>query len=92
MAPGEPPAAASATVLIASYLAAMLSMPAAPALGRAAWFVAAAIPVAVLLVFIQRRLAQGAVAGLVVELGARAPRVPRRVCGERCPVRSATRR
>jgi len=62
--------AVALAVLIASYVAAMLRMPAAPALGRAAWFVVAAIPVAVLLVFIQRRLAQGAVAGLVVELGA----------------------
>ena len=51
------------SLLIASYVAAMLRMPAAPALGTAAWFVVAAIPVAVLLVFIQRRLAQGAVAG-----------------------------
>ena len=62
--------AVALAVLIASYVAAMLRMPAAPVLGRAAWFVVAAIPVAVLLVFIQRRLAQGAVAGLVVELGA----------------------
>jgi signal transduction histidine kinase len=60
--------------LIASYVAAVLGMPVAPTLGRATWFVTAAIPVAVLLVFIQRRLAQGAVAGLVVELGA--PGVP----------------
>ncbi|HEY7360940.1 MAG TPA: sensor histidine kinase [Streptosporangiaceae bacterium] len=62
--------AVALAVLIASYVAAMLGMPAAPALGQATWFVTAAIPVAVLLVFIQRRLAQGAVAGLVVELGA----------------------
>ena len=62
--------AAALAVLIVSYGAAMLRMPAAPALGRATWFVTAAIPVAVLLVFIQRRMAQGAVAGLVVELGA----------------------
>jgi signal transduction histidine kinase len=40
-------------------------------LGRAAWFALAAVPVAVLVVFIQRRLAQGAVAGLVIELGGR---------------------
>jgi signal transduction histidine kinase len=57
-------------VLIAAYGAAMLGLPATPALGRATWFIVAAIPVAVLLVFIQRRIAQGAVAGLVVELGA----------------------
>ena len=61
--------AVALAVLIVSYVAAMLHMPAAPALGQATWFVVAAIPVAVLLVFIQRRLAQGAVAGLVVELG-----------------------
>jgi hypothetical protein len=57
-------------VLITAFVAAVLHLPAAPALGRASWFIAAAIPVAVLLVFIQRRMAQGAVAGLVVELGA----------------------
>jgi len=56
-------------VLIVAYGAAMLRLPATPALGRATWFIVAAIPVAVLLVFIQRRMAQGAVAGLVVELG-----------------------
>ena len=65
--------AAALAVLVASYVAAVLGMPVAPALGRATWFVTAAIPVAVLLVFIQRRLAQGAVAGLVVELGAPGP-------------------
>ena len=53
--------------LIAAYVAAVLGVPAAPGLGRATWFTAAAIPVAVLLVFIQRRMAQGAVAGLVVD-------------------------
>src|SRR5262249_39207449 len=62
--------AAACALLIVAYVAALLHMPAPPPLGRASWFVAAAIPVAVLLVFIQRRMAQGAVAGLVVELGA----------------------
>jgi len=62
--------AAAFALLIVAYVTAVLHMPAALALGRATWFVAAAIPVAVLLVFIQRRMAQGAVAGLVVELGA----------------------
>jgi len=62
--------AAACALLIVAYVAAVLHLPAAPALGQASWFVAAAIPVAVLLVFIQRRMAQGAVAGLVVELGA----------------------
>jgi MFS family permease len=81
--------------LIAGYVAAVLGVPAASTLGRATWFIAAAIPVAVLLVFIQRRMAQGAVAGLVVELGALgAPvhPVPRWICGGRCPARSVTRR
>jgi signal transduction histidine kinase len=58
-------------VLIASYGAAVLGAAMTVVLGRAAWFALAAVPVAVLVVFIQRRLAQGAVAGLVVELGGR---------------------
>jgi signal transduction histidine kinase len=62
-------------VLIASYGAAVLGAAMTVALGRAAWFALAAVPVAVLVVFIQRRLAQGAVAGLVVELGGRGPAV-----------------
>ena len=62
--------AIACAVLIVAYGTAMLHLPTAPALGRATWFITAAIPVAVLLVFIQRRMAQGAVAGLVVELGA----------------------
>ena len=37
--------------------------------GMAAWYAVAAVALAVPLVFIQRRLAHGAVAGLVVELG-----------------------
>jgi signal transduction histidine kinase len=37
--------------------------------GRIAYYTFAAVPVAVLVVFVQRRLARGAVAGLVVELG-----------------------
>jgi signal transduction histidine kinase len=62
--------AVASVALILAYAAAVLRLPSALALGRASWFIAAAIPVAVLLVFIQRRMAQGAVAGLVVELGA----------------------
>jgi signal transduction histidine kinase len=58
-------------VLIASYGAGVLGAAMTVVLGRAAWFALAAVPVAVLVVFIQRRLAQGAVAGLVVELGGR---------------------
>jgi signal transduction histidine kinase len=57
-------------VLIASYAAGVVGAARTVAVGRAAWFALAAVPVAVLVVFIQRRLAQGAVAGLVVELGA----------------------
>ena len=58
-------------VLITAYGAAALGAATADALGRVAWFALAAVPVAVLVVFIQRRLAQGAVAGLVIELGGR---------------------
>jgi signal transduction histidine kinase len=57
--------------IAAAYVANVLGAATTPALELAAWFAGAAIPVAVLLVFIQRRLAQGAVAGLVVELGGR---------------------
>ena len=58
-------------VLITAYGAAALGAATADAFGRVAWFALAAVPVAVLVVFIQRRLAQGAVAGLVIELGGR---------------------
>ncbi|HXZ69676.1 MAG TPA: hypothetical protein VEH31_02245, partial [Streptosporangiaceae bacterium] len=58
-------------ILVASYGAAALGAATADAFGRVAWFALAAVPVAVLVVFIQRRLAQGAVAGLVIELGGR---------------------
>jgi signal transduction histidine kinase len=67
-------AVATATIA-AAYVASVLRAPGASALGLVAWFVAAAIPVAVLVVFIQRRLARGAVAGLMVELGARSAAV-----------------
>jgi signal transduction histidine kinase len=58
-------AAAAAIVLGAGSAAAVLI--------RAGWYAAAAVPVAVLAVFIQRRLARSAVAGLVVELGGPGP-------------------
>jgi signal transduction histidine kinase len=58
-------------VLVVAYGAAALGAATADAFGRVAWFALAAVPVAVLVVFIQRRLAQGAVAGLVIELGGR---------------------
>jgi signal transduction histidine kinase len=61
--------------ITAAYAASVLHAPGASVLGTVAWFAAAAIPVAVLVVFIQRRLARGAVAGLVVELGARSTAV-----------------
>ena len=59
----------AAAALAAWFLANVLGAASTPALGRAAWYAAAVIPVAVLVVLTQRRLAQGAVAGLVVELG-----------------------
>jgi len=59
----------AAAILAAWFLANLMGAASTPALGRAAWYAAAVIPVAVLVVFIRRRLAQGAVAGLVVELG-----------------------
>ena len=48
------------------------------------------VPIAVLFVFLQRRLARGAVAGLVVELGE--PSAARRPARRRSRARSATRR
>src|SRR5262249_50527435 len=59
----------AAAVRTAWFLADLMGAASTAALGRAAWYAAAVIPVAVLVVFIRRRLAQGAVAGLVVELG-----------------------
>jgi signal transduction histidine kinase len=73
------PVAVAGTIAIAAiaaaYVASVLRAPGASVLGLVAWFAAAAIPVAVLVVFIQRRLARGAVAGLMVELGARSTAV-----------------
>jgi hypothetical protein len=57
--------------------------------GRSGYYAAAAVSVAVVVVFIQRRLAQGAVAELVVELGRRGRR---RICANYCPARWAIRR
>jgi len=59
--------------LIASQLARLAGMPGPTPFDAFAFYAAAAVPVAVLAVLIQRRLAQGAVAGLVVELGGSAP-------------------
>jgi signal transduction histidine kinase len=57
--------------ITASYLAGVLGLGSSGVFPRVGYYAAAAVPVAVLVVFIQRRLAQGAVAGLVVELGER---------------------
>ena len=55
--------------LTASIVADVFSLPNGDLYGRLSYYAFAAVPVAVLLVFLQRRLARGAVAGLVVELG-----------------------
>jgi len=55
--------------LIVSYAARLAGAPGPNAFDVFAFYASAAVPVAVLAVLIQRRLAQGAVAGLVVELG-----------------------
>ena len=56
--------------LSASIIVDVFGLPNGDLYGRIAYYAFAAVPVAVLLVFLQRRLARGAVAGLVVELGA----------------------
>jgi signal transduction histidine kinase len=59
--------------LIVSYGARLAGASSPNAFDAFAFYAAAAVPVAVLAVLIQRRLAQGAVAGLVVELGGPGP-------------------
>src|SRR5215470_11201693 len=59
--------------LIVSYAARLAGMSGPNALDAFAFYAGAAVPVAVLAVLIQRRLAHGAVAGLVVELGRPGP-------------------
>jgi signal transduction histidine kinase len=59
--------------LIVSYGARLAGASSPNAYDAFAFYAAAAVPVAVLAVLIQRRLAQGAVAGLVVELGGPGP-------------------
>jgi signal transduction histidine kinase len=59
--------------LIAAYLARVLGVSGPNGFDAFAFYASAAVPVAVLAVLIQRRLAQGAVAGLVVELGGAGP-------------------
>ena len=55
--------------LIAAYVARVAGMSSPTVFDSFAFYASAAVPVAVLAVLIQRRLARGAVAGLVVELG-----------------------
>jgi signal transduction histidine kinase len=59
--------------LIVSYGARLAGASSPNAFDAVAFYAGAAVPVAVLVVLIQRRLAQGAVAGLVVELGGPEP-------------------
>jgi signal transduction histidine kinase len=67
--------AVAIAILIGLYVAAVLGAATPAVFGRVAWFALAAIPVAVLVVLVQRRLARGAVAGLMVELGGRETKV-----------------
>ena len=76
--------------LIAAYVARVAGMTGPTVFDRLAFYASAAVPVAVLAVLVQRRLARGAVAGLVVELGG--PGAGGAICARRCPGRSATRR
>ena len=60
---------AGLTTLAASVVADAAGAPHRDVFGRVAGYTFAVVPVAVLVAFLQRRLARGAVAGLVVELG-----------------------
>ena len=60
---------AALTTFAASVVAGAAGLPDRDAFSRVAGYTFAVVPVAVLLAFLQRRLARGAVAGLVVELG-----------------------
>jgi signal transduction histidine kinase len=62
---------ATFAALIVSIVADVFDLPNGDFYGSVAYYALAAVPVAVLVVFLQRRLARGAVAGLVVELGER---------------------
>jgi len=59
--------------LIAAYAARLAGLPGPNGFDAFAFYAGAAVPVAVLAVLVQRRLAEGAVAGLVVELGGPEP-------------------
>jgi signal transduction histidine kinase len=61
--------AVALAALTVSIVADVFSLPHANLYGYIAFYGFAAVPIAVLFVFLQRRLARGAVAGLVVELG-----------------------
>jgi signal transduction histidine kinase len=63
--------AVAIAAITASYMANVLGAGSGNVFGRSGYYAAAAVSVAVVVVFIQRRLAQGAVAELVVELGRR---------------------
>ncbi len=67
------PVAVAGAVTFAAFIAAYLSRVAGMSgpndFDKLSYYVSAAVPVAVLAVIVQRRLAHGAVAGLVVELG-----------------------
>ena len=58
------------TLFTAWMVTGLVGLPVYNVLGVVAFYAACAVPVAVLVVFAQRRLARGAVAGLIVELGA----------------------
>jgi signal transduction histidine kinase len=55
--------------LTASFIADVLLAPSSLIIGRIAGYAVAAVPLAVVVAFLQRWIARGAVAGLVVELG-----------------------
>jgi signal transduction histidine kinase len=60
---------AAIVALTAAYVSGVLGVGSGNAFAGAGYYAAAAVSVAVLVVFLQRRLAQGAVAGLLAELG-----------------------
>ena len=66
---------AGGATLVAVLVSSVNDMPAVTPFGevpkKVVWVAVAALPVAVVVVLVQRRLARGAVAGLVVELGGR---------------------
>src|SRR5215469_9945447 len=61
--------ALATAAIFATFLASVLGVTGSIPFGAVLYYATAAVSVAVLLVFLQRRMAQGAVAGLVVQLG-----------------------